>query len=124
LPRALAGIGGCTRGIGGGGSGVHGDVDRGGGVSGGAGRVGSGKMSVRKRGTSGSVGGEGGCPGNWDRRIRTRRLDGLPGAIIGRTDALEDGQYSLCTVGSEANGLNLGQRPDLQPHLAVKQWLR
>jgi len=61
------------------------------------------------------------CSGaHGDRGIRTRRLDRLPGAVIGRIGAIEDGQYTLGAVGSEVNGLNLGQRAYLQSHLAVK----
>jgi len=87
LPRALARIGGGPAGVGGSGRGVHGDVDRGDGVCSGA----SGDLSVGERSASGGMGGEGRGASHGDRGNRTRRLDGLPGAVLGRIGALEDG---------------------------------
>ena len=83
--------------------------------------MGSGDLFVGERSASGGMGGEGRGASHGDRGNRTRRLDGLPGAVLGRIGALEDGQYALGTVGSEVNGLNLGQRANLHSHLAVKQ---
>jgi len=103
---------------------MHSDVDRGGAVSGGPGGMGSGDLSVRERNASGGLSSKRGGADRANRSTRARRLDGLAGTVIGRIGTFEDRQDPLGAVGGEENGLTLGQRPNLQPHLGVKQRAR